>query len=139
MVSMKTLFFIIPLLLAADCSDELLFRFFPQEFVLKALEAEGVPSPKAERIAKDLVERDREIVLEIEERGAKMAINPIQDPSQQQERADLFRTVIRQVFADALSKEGIANDEKADRALQAVQEMRLQQFESCQKKGALSP
>lgn len=138
---MRYLFFTLPLLLSAIdsslCTDEMLFRFFPEPFVIEALQAEGVSKEKAEAIAKDLVQRDRDIVQRIEERASKMAVNPIQDPSQQEERAELFRAVIRDVYADALGKQGIASDEKMESTLQSIQQMRLERFENCRREGKL--
>ncbi len=121
----------------AECSTEVLFRFFPQEFVLEALKQDGVTPDQADKIATALSEMDREIVQKIEQRASSMNPNPLREGGTQEARAQLFKGVISDLFADVMKKNGVTDQQVIDRALTDIQEMRVKRFEACRKAGML--
>lgn len=122
---------------APSCSEEVLFRFFPREFVVSVLEKNGVSKEQAAKAADELVSKDREVIDKIEAKAASMNPNPLTQHGNPQARADLFKGAITEVFTSVVQNYGLKDNEKVQQALQQIQDMRVQRFEECKNRGML--
>jgi len=121
----------------ADCSEDVLFKFFPKGFVLEVLEAHNVPQDKADNIAETLYQADQEVFQLITSKANAMDPNPLEEVSAEKERAKLFRDSLTQVFTAAMEDNGVDDPKEIQAMLDEVQQMRMERFVQCQKEGRL--
>ncbi len=131
---------LIPVLLSAeltqaDCSEDVLFRFFPQSFVLQVLEKHNVPKEQAADIAANLADSDQLVVQLIEQKAKQMNPNPLEDENAGQARAKLFHDAITETFNNIVNKYGITDTREISMMLDEIQKLRMERFEKCRKEG----
>jgi len=121
----------------AECSEDVLFKFFPRGFVTEVLKEHDIPQDKINNITETLYQADQEVFDLITSTAQNMEPNPLEDINAEAERAKLFRDSLMQVFTAALEQNGITDPQKIQTMLDEIQQKRLQRFIQCQKEGRL--
>jgi len=122
---------------ATDCSEDVLFKFFPRKFVMEVLDEHNVPQEKANNIADALYEADQIVVQVIGSKANAMESNPLEDPQAEKERAKLFNESLSEVFTDILEENGVTDQAEVKEMLDEIQQMRNQRFNQCRKENRL--
>lgn len=120
-----------------ECSQEVLFKFFPKGFVMEVFKKHKIPDDKAQKIANTLYDADQQIVMIIGKKAQAMNPNPLEDIKADKARAKLFRDSLMEVFHDTLVKNGINNTDEIQQMLDEIQQLRMERFEQCRKEGLL--
>ena len=114
-----------------DCSDAVLRRFFPKEFVDQVLLKNGVPQDKLADINKDLEAADQQVLTTIEEKVKTLKPEDAQDANKRKEVVQFFRDTLTNSFGTVLKKYGITDDKKIVAILEEIQELKLKRYEAC--------
>ncbi|NGX58734.1 MAG: hypothetical protein K940chlam3_01642 [Chlamydiae bacterium] len=135
------MFFLLPAMISAvsqeECSQEVLFKFYPKGFVLEVLDKHDIPKGKAQKIADSLYEADQQVVMIIGQKASTMSPNPLEDIKADKERAQLFRDSLMEVFNDVMAQNGVTDNDDIKVMLDEIQQMRMQRFDQCRKQGLL--
>jgi len=121
----------------AECSEDVLFKFFPKGFVTDVLKEHNVPQDKINTISATLYQADQEVFDLITSTAETMHPNPLEDINAEAEQARLFRDSLLQVFKASLQQNGITDPKEIQAMLDEIQQKRLQRFIQCQKEGRL--
>ena len=119
----------------SECTEDVLFRFFPKVFVLEVLEKHDIPKDRAEEIAANLADSDQRVVQLIEEKADQMTPNPLQEEGSHEERAKLFKEAITEVFNSVVNKYGITDTKEIMAMIDEIQQLRIERFEECRRQG----
>lgn len=116
---------------ANDCSRDLLMAYFPKPFVNKTLEHFNVPKDQWDAINKELAEKDKEIVKNVEEKASKMTPNPLTDPQQRQAAVKLFRETLLDSFSTVMKAHGVKDEKQIQAMLDDIQQQKAKRFAQC--------
>jgi hypothetical protein len=114
-----------------ECSKEMLLSYFPEPFVDKTLNRFDVPKEKWKAIQKELAEKDKNILKNVEAKAAKMSHNPLKDPQQRQEAVKIFRETLLENFTAVMKAHGIHDPKKIQSMLDDIQQQKAKQFARC--------
>jgi hypothetical protein len=120
------------------CSQEALIANFPPTILQETLVQFQIPPEKWEVIRKELIDKDRDFVKELESRASKMSQNPLQDAQQRQTAIKLFRETLYDSFAEVMKAHGIDDAEKIQQMLDDIQMRKARAFGRCFKAQAPS-
>lgn len=115
------------------CAKELA-TYFPELLVNETLKKFHVPEDKWAAIRKELAEKDKNIVREVERKAEGMHPNPLKDPQQRQAAVKLFKETLFTAFADTLHNQGIADDAQIQAMLEDLQVQKAKKFAACLEK-----
>jgi hypothetical protein len=113
-----------------ECSRELV-TYFPELLMNETLKKFHVPEDKWASINKELADKDKNIIKEVELRAEKMSENPLKDPTQRQEAVKLFMNTLFEAFSDTLHKNGISDDKQIQAMLEDLQQQKARKFAAC--------
>lgn len=116
------------------CSKEVLMTFFPQPIVQAVLIKHQVAAGEAEAIAKELSQKNQDIVKLVETKASQMDPNPFKDLSQRDAAIKIFRETLYDVFAGVLKKHGITDEKQIHQFLDDMQEVKGKLFVQCIRK-----
>jgi hypothetical protein len=116
---------------AEDCSRDLLMAYFPKPFVNTTLEHFNVPKDQWDAINKELAEKDKEIVKNVEEKAGKMTPNPLTDPQQRQAAVKLFRETLLDSFSGVMKAHGVKDEKQIQAMLDDIQQQKAKRFAQC--------
>lgn len=119
---------------AMKCTKEELMTFFPKQIVQSILLQGHLPKDKAEIIAEELSQKDKEFARVVEEKAAKLQPNPFQDLSQRDLAIRIYRETLYEVFAKVLKAHGVTNEDQIQTLLDAMQEEKSKRFIECIRK-----
>lgn|GEM_PF-5237833 len=116
-----------------ECSKELA-TYFPVALMNETLKKFNIPESKWGSITKELVEKDKNIVVEVELRADKMKENPLKKPELRLQAVKLFKEALQDAFANTLRKNGIDDDTQIQAMLQDLQQQKAKRFAACLEK-----
>lgn len=116
------------------CTKEELMRFFPEQLVESILIKAKLPKEKADAIAQELAQKDKELARLVEEKSAKIDPNPFKNLSQRDLAVRIYRETLYEVFAKVLKAHDITDDDQIQTLLDELQEARSKLFIECIRK-----
>lgn len=117
------------------CRKEVLMTFFPSPIVKDVLVRNKVSEEIADKIAKELSQKDSEVIKTVEIKASKMDPNPLNDLAQRDTAVKVFRETLFEVFAKSLkSNQVTADDNQIQSILDDMQQMKGKLFVECIKK-----
>lgn len=116
---------------ADDCSRDLLMAYFPKPFVNKTLEHFKVPHDQWEAINKELADKDKDIVKNVELKASKISPNPLTDPQQRQAAVKLFRETLLDSFSTVMKAHGVNDEKQIQAMLDDIQQQKAKRFAKC--------
>lgn len=121
------------------CTKEVLMTFFPQPVVKAVLVQHQVSEEEANQIAKELSQKDQEVVKTVETKASKMEPNPLNDLNQRDTAVKIFRETLYEVFAKVLKAHDVkADDNQIQTILDDMQEAKGKLFVECIKRDRVS-
>jgi len=114
-----------------ECSKDLLLSYFPEPFVIQTLKQFNIPEEAHQMIAKELQEKDKEVVRLVEMKAERMDPNPLRDPRHRQEAVKLFRETLFELFSSVLNKYQVTDKAKIQAMLDEIQRQKAEQFARC--------
>lgn len=119
-----------------ECSKELLLAYFPEPFIRETLKKFNVPEDKWNKIASELISKDKEVVSVVEEKAAAMTPNPLRDPQARQEAVKLFRDTLLSLFTDVMKANGVDDEKQIQAMLDDLQKQKAERFTKCMQRQA---
>lgn len=116
------------------CTKEELMRFFPEQVVESILLKAKLPKEKADAIAQELSQKDRELAKIVEEKSSKVEPNPFKNLTHRDLAIRIYRETLYEVFAKVLKSHGITNEDQIQTLLDELQEARSKLFIECIRK-----
>ena len=116
------------------CTKEELMRFFPHQIVHALLIKANIPEDKADAIAKELSDRNKDFARILEEKSEKITPNPFKNLSQRDLANQIYQQTLYEVFANTLRTHGITDEEKIQSLLSQLKEDRTKLFMECIRK-----
>lgn len=122
-----------------ECAKEILLAYYPGIFVEETLSKFNVPKEEWPAIVKELGERDKQIIKQVEAKASKMPSNPLKDPQQRQVAVKLFRDTLLENFADVMHSHGVNDDKQIQAMLDDIQQQKAKRFARCMDKQKQPP
>jgi len=117
------------------CAKETLMVFFPQLIVKAVLMQYGVNEEKAEKIAKELAQKDQIVVQQVEIKASKMDPNPLNNVNQRDVGVKIFGETLYEVFASVLKENQAGmDDQQIQVILDDIREIKGKLFVECIKR-----
>jgi hypothetical protein len=117
------------------CTKEVLMTFFPLPVVKAVLMKYGVSESEAKKIAKDLSQKDKEVVKLVELKASKFDPNPLNDLNQGDAAVKIFSETLYEIFAKVLKANHVpADDNQIQAILDDMKELKGKLFVECIKK-----
>lgn len=116
------------------CTKEELMRFFPEQVVHSILIKAQLPKEKADAIAQELSQKDKELAKIVEEKSAKIDPNPFKELSQRELAIKIYRETLYEVFAKVLKANGVTDEDQIQTLLDELQDARSKLFIECIRK-----
>ncbi len=116
------------------CTKEELMTFFPKQILQSILIQAQLPKDKADKIAEELSQKDKEFTKIVEEKAAKVQPNPFQDLSQRDLAIRIYRETLYEVFAKVLKANGVTNEDQIQTLLDEMQNEKSKRFIECIRK-----
>lgn len=124
----------LPSLDSVTCTKEVLMTFFPKPVVKAILVQHKITEEKAQQIAQELAQKDREVVKLVELKASEMNPNPFSDLSYRDTAIRLFRETLYEVFAKVLKAHQITDENEIQHLLEDMQAVKGKLFVECIKK-----
>lgn len=114
-----------------ECAKEILLAYYPGIFVEETLGKFNVPKEEWPAIVKELGERDKQIIKQVESKASQMTSNPLKDPQQRQAAVKLFRDTLLENFAEVMRAHGVNDDKQIQAMLDDIQQQKAKRFARC--------
>lgn len=116
---------------ATVCSKQNLMTFFPEPVVKAVLNKRQLPQDEVDAIAKELSQKDQEIVKIVETKASSMEPNPFKDPSQRDAAHQVFKEALFEVFANTMKAHGIKDENQIEAILEEIRATKGKLFVEC--------
>lgn len=118
-----------------ECSQEILYTYFPKPFVQETMQESGFSSQDAQSIADELAKMDQKITMSVEQKAQERDPNPLMSPDRHEEVVQIFKETLLEVFSDVLKQHGMKDAKKAQNMLESIQEKKGRHFARCLEEG----
>jgi hypothetical protein len=115
------------------CSEEMLISHFPPTIVKNTLKKFEIPEKNWDAIVQKLQEQNQKVYSSVEAIAEKAPKNPLKDPKLRKEAVQIFQTVLKQVFSEVMTQNGVTDQNKIDAMLQDILKQKQEQFTHCLK------
>jgi hypothetical protein len=116
---------------AKNCTKEVLMTFFPQPLTKDILVRHGIAAETAEKISKELAEKDQDIVKLVDKKASAMNPNPFREQNQREEAIKIFKETLYEIFASVLKKHNITDETQIQSLLNELREAKGKLFIEC--------
>lgn len=119
------------------CSDEVILKFFPKEFVRVAFTENGIPEDQWIEIMDNLKQREGEVMVVLREKAGRMDPNPLENYEHAKTAAKLLRESQLEVLTRTMNQAGITDQRLIEKVMTRIQEQKARRFAECLKDGTV--
>jgi hypothetical protein len=120
-----------------ECSQEILYTYFPRPFVEETMIENGFSQKEAQTIADSLAKMDQKVTITVEQKAQEKDPNPLMSLDRQEDVVQIFKETLLEVFSDVLKQHGKTDSEKVQAMLDAIQEKKALHFAKCLEEGSM--
>lgn len=113
------------------CTKQNLMTFFPEPVVKAVLSQYQVSQADADTIAKELAQKDQDVVKIVENKASNMQPNPFKDPTQRDLAHKVFKETLYEVFANTMKAHGFKDEDQIQTMLEEIRATKGKLFVEC--------